>query len=130
MSKHSHFFGSLTNSLQRKRIEAHIDIIEYENEGICYAYSPALDLIGYGYSQEEARQSWETVLEEYFTYTLNKNTLMEDLQKMGWNIKKDKEHFTPPSFSWLLQNNHELTEVYDKYNFKKTSRPIQIPAYT
>ena len=127
MSKRSRFLGKLRNDSQTKNINVQVDVIEYEDDGIFYAYSPALDLIGYGISLVEARQSWETILQEYFTYTMNKKTLTKDLLHRGWIVRKGNKKFRPPSFSWLLQNNRELVEMYDKYNFQKTSRPISVP---
>ena len=130
MSKRSRFLGKLRNDSQTKNINVQVDVIEYEDDGIFYAYSPALDLIGYGISLVEARQSWETILQEYFTYTMNKKTLTKDLLHRGWIVRKGNKEFRPPSFSWLLQNNRELVEMYDKHNFQKTSRPISVPLAT
>ena len=127
MSKRSRFLGKLRNDSQRKNINVQVDVIEYEDEGIFYAYSPALDLIGYGINLVEARQSWETILQEYFTYTMNKRTLTKDLLQRGWIVRKGNKEFRPPAFSWLLKNNRELVEMYDKHNFQKTSLPISVP---
>ena len=126
-NKRNRFLGKLHNNSQRKNIEVQVDIIEYNDEGIFYAYSPALDLIGYGTTKVEARQSWEIVLQEYITYTMNKKTLTKDLQSRGWIVRNGNKQFRPPTFSWLLQNNRELVEMYDKYNFQKTSTPITVP---
>jgi hypothetical protein len=126
MEKQKKYLKNFTNQPHHKTIEVNIDIVEYEEENIHYVYSPALDLIGYGQSQEAARGSWELVLDEYFKYTLDKNTLIKDLQGRGWHIIKDI--YTPPDFSWLLNNNYDLIEVYNKYDFQKTSRHITVPA--
>lgn len=99
----------------------------YEEDNIHYSYSPALDLMSYGKTPEEALESWEVVIEEYIRYGLNKNTLVKDLESHGWNIKKSQKRFQPPTFSWLLQNNDQLSEMYDKLDFHKTSRPITLP---
>lgn len=126
-NKRSRFFGKLHNSVQKKNVEVNVDIIEYEEEGIFYSYSPALDLIGYGETPIEARKSWETVLEEYINYTINKNTLTKDLQSRGWVVRKGNRQYRPPSFSWLLQNNRDLAIMFDKHNFQKTSRQVSMP---
>lgn len=44
------------------------------------AYSPALDLSGYGKTEEDARNSFNIVLKEYFDYAINEGTLYEDLK--------------------------------------------------
>src|SRR5688572_28362783 len=100
MKERSRFSGSLINKKHNSNIEVNVDLIEYEEAGIFYVYSPAFDLVGYGKSAAEARKSWEIVLEEYFTYTLNKKTLIKDLESRGWKIKK-KTQFKSPSLSWM-----------------------------
>jgi hypothetical protein len=126
-NKLSRFRGKLHDSTQQKSIEVNLDLIEYQEADLYYAYSPALDLVGYGITPIEARQSWEIVLQEYITYTLNKNTLRKDLQSRGWAVKKGSKQFRPPTISWLLQNNKELANVYDKHNFKKSSTQVLMP---
>lgn len=107
-------------------IECKIDLIMYEDEEIHYVYSPALNLIGYG-RKSEAFESWEVVIEEYLKYGTQENTLIKDLENYGWNIKKNQASFQPPTLSWLLKNNVELSEMYDKHNFHKTAQLIAIP---
>lgn len=126
MKQNSRFFAKLFNKTHRQNIEVTVDIIEYQEEDIFYVYSPALDLIGYGQNDQEARQSWEVILEEYLDYALNKKTLIKDLQSRGW-VVKGKKQFKPPTFSWMLQHNEQLTDMYNKHNFHKTSRPISVP---
>ncbi|MFN2458759.1 MAG: type II toxin-antitoxin system HicB family antitoxin [Chitinophagaceae bacterium] len=126
MKEHSRFSGKLL-SKTHPTITVKMDLIEYEENSIFYVFSPALDLIGYGKTQQEARDSWQTVLEEYFSYTMNKKTLVRDLETRGWVVKRNKKQFTPPTFSWMLQNNEQLTEVYNKHDFKKVTEPISMP---
>lgn len=126
MEENSRFLGKFFSKTHQRKIEVNVDIIEYQEDDIYYAYSPALDLVGYG-NNEVARNSWEVVLQEYFKYTLNKKTLIQDFESRGWNIKQNNHRYTPPKLSWLLQNNEGLTDMYDKHNFQKISRSIQLP---
>jgi predicted RNase H-like HicB family nuclease len=126
MKSRSHFLGKIFNKQHNKNIEVKVDLIEYEEDGIYYVYSPAFDLIGYGTTAQEARNSWEVVLEEYFSYTLNKHTLVKDLETRGWKIK-NRTKFTTPTLSWMLQNNDQLTDIYNNHNFKKVTQPITVP---
>lgn len=126
MKQRSRFLGNLLNKAHNKKIDVKVDVLEFEGDGVFYAYSPAFDLIGYGNTADEARRSWETILEEYFRYALNKNTLYDDLKNHGWNVKK-KHHVQPPSLSWLLQHNDQLSDVYNKHNFQKITRPVSMP---
>ena len=103
-----------------------IDVIEYKEDGIFYIYSPALDLVGYGNTLSEARLSWDVVLDEYLDFTSRKNSLIENLLTRGWKIKA-RQAPTPPTFSWLVQKDGNLTEMINKHDYKKKSRPIHLP---
>lgn len=121
------FKGRITKGT--KTVNVNLDIIEYQEDGTYIAFSPALDLTGYGTTLKEARESWETVLEEYFRYTLNKKTLHQDLVKRGWKVQNKKTHFTPPTFSWIVQNHKEVKDIYDNHAFRKRSTNVQIPEF-
>ncbi len=127
MKKRSRFHGNLVNKDQGKHVDVNVDIIEYLEDGVFFLYSPALDLVGYGMSEEEARQSWEVVLGEYVSYTMNKKTLIKDLRSRGWKVKRKDFLVTPPSLTWMLENNSELTKVYNNYNFSKRSHQVSLP---
>ncbi len=119
----SKFIGKLFS--KTRQVEVRVDLIEYQEDGIHYVFSPALDLVGYGETPKKARESWETVLSEYFRYAMNKNTLEEDLRSRGW--KQNKNDYQPPAFDWLLLHNQDLSEVYNKHDFRKVSSPIKVP---
>lgn len=123
----STFIGRLLNKSKRQTINVSLDIIEFQEDNLFYSYSPALDLMGYGNNSQEARESWEVVLEAYIGYAMNKGTLLEDMQKHGWIVKSKHKPFTPPTFSWMLQNNSNLSEMYNKHNFNKVSLPVSMP---
>lgn len=121
------FKGRITKGT--KTVNVNLDIIEYQEDGTYIAFSPALDLTGYGSTLKEARESWETVLEEFFRYTLNKKTLHQDLVKRGWKVRNKKTNFTPPTFSWIVQNHKEVKDIYDNHAFRKRSTNVQMPEF-
>jgi hypothetical protein len=122
-------FVSLFRKGNKHQINIEVEVIEYQDKNLFYAYTPSLSLVGYGNTVEEARKSWEVVLEEYFRYTTNKQTLVQDLENHGWQVSKN--NVNPPSIAWLLQNNQQVSEVYDNHNFYKNSRPVKmdLPEY-
>jgi hypothetical protein len=61
-----------------------LSVLFWEEGGIHYAYSPALDLTGYGKSKEEAKSSFETTLDAFAKYTHNKGTIYKELERLGW----------------------------------------------
>jgi len=128
MKRHIRFLGNLFNKKNHQNTNVGVDLIEYSDKGIYYVYSPALDLIGYGKTEKESRDSWEVVLQEYLSYTINKNTLIRDLESRGWKVKRNGLEFMPPTFSWMLENIEELGTVYNTHDFRKRSQSVALPA--
>ena len=111
-----------------KRIRVKLSIVMFEDSGQKVVYCPAIDVYGYGTTETEATESFQTCLEEFFTYSIRKKTLIPELERLGWTIKKEKK-FTPPVFSILLENKRTLSDIFDKRPFKKIDRNFAIPAY-
>jgi hypothetical protein len=62
--------------MKNNGIKARILLFHFKDmHGVHFIYSPHLDLTGYGYSHEEAKQSFEVVLKGFIDYTIKKGTL-------------------------------------------------------
>ena len=57
-------------------------------------HSPSLNLCGYGNTEDEAKESFGIVLEEFFIYTINKKTINEVLAELGWERKLKVKKFS------------------------------------
>jgi len=121
--------ASLKGSYQHgeSHVIINLDIIIFTEGNTLIVYCPALDLSGYGITEKEACESFKTVLSEYFKYTLNKNTLKEDLQKMGWKIKSKFKPMQPPTLQRILRENENFNRIFNSYDFRKTVTKIEIP---
>lgn len=75
----------------------------YPNKGLWIAYCPELDLVGYDYGKEEARKSFEQVLNDYFEYALEHNSLEKDLLSHGWHKQEDGK-LGEPAFKDLVRD--------------------------
>lgn len=111
----------------RNLIQLKLDIIIFKEDDSTIVYCPPLDLAGYGISEPEARKSFKTVLSEYFRYSLNKTTLKEDLQRMGWKVKSTHKPMTPPPLDRILRNNENFHRIFNNFDFKKTVTQVEIP---
>jgi predicted RNase H-like HicB family nuclease len=103
-----------------------LNLVAFKDDEAYYSYCPALELIGYGDNEEEAKKSFEIVLEEYINYTTENNTLIKDLEKHGWKITGNGKKISQPKFSELLQNNNNLSNIFNKYDFNKYSIPVKM----
>lgn len=102
-------------------VELNLSIFLWEDESIFYVYSPALDITGYGLSKEEARESFETVLQEFVIYTHNKKTIFTELENLGWAVNKKKKRLISPDFEDMLIDNEHFNQLYKSKNLVKDS---------
>jgi len=77
---------------ERFEVKTNLFLILFQEDEHFIVYSPALDLSGYGYSEQEAKDSFNTVLAEFINYTTTKNTFFDELKKHGWKIKGARKY--------------------------------------
>jgi len=127
MSKKQMVSGQWANG--KNRIKCSLPLIIFEEDNNIIAYCPALDLSGYGSTEEEAKRSFKVTLSEYFRYTVHKKTLAEDLKKYGWTVGRNlKKKLIPPTLENSLQKNEDFSRIFNTYDFKKRSTTVDIPA--
>ena len=103
-----------------------LSLIVFKDDNIYNIYCPALNLCGCGYTENEAHESFNIVLDEYIKYTTENKTLIADLKSLGWKIKENGKKLIPPKMSELLQINNDLDDIFNKYDFNKYSIPIKM----
>lgn len=97
----------------------------WEKENLHFVYSPALDLTGYGKTQTDAQKSFELVLEEYSSYTSSKNTIYDDLEKIGWTVNRSKKIIEPPGLEVMLEKNKEFKNIIETEYTQKSNIEIE-----
>ena len=110
-----------------RTIVVDLSIISFEDGGARVCYCPALDVYGYGNDEQEAIDSLGISMEEFFRYSLAKKTLISEMEKLGWTIKKQKR-FTPPNLSHLLKQNKDFNKIFNTRDFHKINAGFAIPA--
>ncbi|MDY0104921.1 MAG: hypothetical protein RBS07_18460 [Lentimicrobium sp.] len=114
----------------RNKITVNLSVILFKEEGTVIVFCPALDIYGYGMNEEEAKNSFDTALDEYFRYTINKNTLHDDLTSRGWKVhgsKTKKSRLDPPTMLELLNSNADFGDIFNTHEFQKLNRMVEIP---
>lgn len=102
-------------------ISVELSIILFEEDGLHYAYCAALDIMGYGNSEIEARQSFETILEETLSYAISQGTLPALLASCGW------EKNCPPKISDIIARNSELADIIDNKGYRMIRESVILP---
>ena len=115
----------------KKKVDADISLISFTEDGAVIIYAPALDLSACGTDIQDAKNSFTIALEEFFRYTVNKNTLLGELQKLGWKIKGGKKHpkLSAPDFSTLLNENKTFEDIVENKEFQKFTERVRIPQF-
>jgi len=126
MSKKAHATGNYDDG--KHKITCNLDLVIFQEGETVIFYCPALDINGYGLTEEEAEKSFKVNLHEYFKYTTRKNTLGEDLKKYGWVIKKRiTKKITPPSWGHLLETNEDLNRIVNTGEYKRADTSVSLP---
>jgi hypothetical protein len=107
-------------------INVRVSLIEFEEDGLHFIYSPALDLTGYGKTDKETKESYNLAMEEFLAYTTHKKTAIQVLKKLGWTVKK--KNITAPSLSELLQSRSYLEDIFTGKQFRTMDQNVSIPA--
>ena len=112
-----------------KSVKVNLQVLFFEEENIHYAFMPSLDLTGYGNSGEEAKDSLAVVLEEFLRYTLNKNTLFIEMQRLGWKIKTKSKPMFAPQMSELINSNDQLKDIVNSKQYYTSNYQVNLPAF-
>ncbi len=106
-----------------------LDVYVFMDGDSYIAYSPALDLSGYGDSEEAAKESFSIVMDEYISYGVSRRTLVKDLRAHGWKVKSLKQRkMSAPSFYTLLHNNDTFKDILENKEYRKVAEPFPVIA--
>ena len=108
--------------VSKSNVEAKLDVFIYENDGCQIAYAPALDLMGYGRTVDEAKASFEVVVEDFFETSIQMKTLAEYLKQHGWVKEARKVEFLSPQ-GWNILENQQLQDIFST-DFQKQTMPV------
>ncbi len=113
-------------------IKVKLFLIHFIDEnGIHLIFSPHLDITGYGNTIEDARSSFEIVLEDFVDYTLKEKTLGKVLSNLGWKIDeihKNPRRLLAPSITSVIKDNQYVSDIFDKYQVNTFHQEVGIPA--
>lgn len=118
---------SARKSNRNKAAPVNVNVISFEEENIYFLYMPSLDLTGYGNTRKEAEKSLKVVLDEFIKYTIHKNTLLPELQRMGWKVTTGSSPLTPPKMSDMVKSNDQLKDIINTKNYSTSYYKFNIP---
>lgn len=114
---------------KKSRISVNIPLIIFSEDNSHIVYCPPLDISGYGLTENEAYDSFNICIDEFFKYTTNKKTFFSELQRLGWTVRKSKfKAMIPPPMSKVLAENDNFSRIFNSFSFRKEDREICMPA--
>lgn len=111
---------------QKHRVEIRLELIAWADDNLYFQYAPALDLTGYGNSTEEAARSFKIQLDEFVSYTLNKGTVYDELERLGWTVNKKRKRVVVPEESVLLADNETYRNLITMQGINKSSTNLEL----
>lgn len=123
--KQGHLSGTFSN--EKGKFDVKLSLIEFEEDGCLVVYCPALDVCGYGKTEPEANQSLTVSLAAFFQYSINKNTFVDEMRRLGWKFKNIHRKMIPPDMSTLLSENENFSRIFNNHSFRKYDMNIEIP---
>ena len=111
-----------TIEINNTGISVDVSVFLFKEDDVFHAYCPELDLVGYDYTEEGAKKSFEYVIKDYLDYTVENGTLEKDLLNHGWRKSKSGKVSEPTPTSLLRRS--QLGKVLGKREFSKYSIPV------
>jgi O-methyltransferase involved in polyketide biosynthesis len=98
-----------------------LDLLFFKEDAVFFVYAPALDVTGYGMTENEAQNSFVETLEEFLSFTQKNKMLESELKRLGWKQDQTTKVFQPPFLDEMLQNHAYLSEIVREYDFQKSN---------
>lgn len=111
----------------KNKVNMNLPVMVFEEDGINIAYIPVLDLSGYGKTEDEAFESLKIVIHNYISYTVHKNTLIQDLKAHGWTVTKKSKPFIAPEITDIITRNEYLHDIVNTKPYSMRRMPVDIP---
>jgi signal recognition particle subunit SEC65 len=123
------FEGKFQDKTSVVRVKLLLFHFQDENK-VHFVYSPHLDLTGYGNDENQAKKSFEVVMEDFVDYTVKKKTIAKVLADLGWEVKGSEKHprkLLAPSITTVINENEYISEIFDKYSVNTFHEEIGLP---
>ena len=102
-------------------IGVEVSVFLYKEDKIYYALCPALDIIGYGNTEKEAKESFQIMIKEIITDAVRRGTLFAMLQAYGWDRTQ------PPKTTDLINRYEGLADIINGKAYRAVQQRITIP---
>ncbi|CAN5915363.1 hypothetical protein BH11BAC7_BH11BAC7_34810 [soil metagenome] len=103
-----------------------VNLLIWEEDGTHFVFAPALDLTGYDNTEEGAVKSFEHMLDTTLKYMEHKDSLFDELERLGWTVNRKKKRVNAPNISELMEDNAEFKNLYNRADVRRESREVKL----
>lgn len=123
-------FGKVKGKVNSRagEIAVCLDIVSYSEDGCRIIYCPALDLSGYGRTEDAAQESFMVTLHEFLDYTLEHGTLRQVMEGLGWTVG-EQGAVASPTMREMCAARPELKEIVSLPGLRRRRSRISLPAF-
>lgn len=107
-------------------IDINVDVYIWEEDNVHFVYAPALDLTGYDKSEKKAKESFTLVLNETIKYMHNKDSIFNELERLGWAVNRKKKRVSAPNIQELMEDNESFKDLLNKPDYRKERQGVQL----
>lgn len=112
-----------------KNVKVSVPVVFFMEDNTHFAYIPSFDITGYGNNNQEALDSVTVVLDEFLRYTINKNTFVLELKRLGWKVRSRKKPMIAPQMSELINTSEQLREIVNNKHYTTSDFQVNVPAF-
>jgi uncharacterized protein YajQ (UPF0234 family) len=129
---HNYIMGNLSFKAEYRdrkgNLTTGLSLYTFKEDNMTIVYCPALDMSACGNTVEEAKKDFSERFRLYLSYCMNKNTLIEDLQKHGWSVKSLKQRkMKAPTTKEMLDKNSTLKDIIYNKEYSKIEELVEMP---
>jgi predicted RNase H-like HicB family nuclease len=121
--------GRITGEIKSGKhfIKVNLNLVSWYEDGIYYVFAPMLEVTGYGKTESEANESFTITLEETLTYMINKKTIFDEFERLGWMVNRKRLKVQAPSLDEVKETNEEVRNIYSIPGLRATQRSVELP---
>jgi predicted RNase H-like HicB family nuclease len=110
-----------------KTLKFNLSMYIFREDSSFIVYCPAFDLSAYGDTEEQAQKAFREIFEITIRYEIENNTLVKDLKRLGWKIKRKPEmEIEAPSLDSLLRN-YNFRDILSNKEYTSYRQEFGIP---
>jgi hypothetical protein len=103
----------------RDTIEVNVPLVKYKRGDIHICYCPVLDLMTYSKKESNLEKYFDETLDHFFEFQIERNSLKETLEKLGWNMQSRK-----------MKSPENMSIPMSIHNATISNRSVRIPCFS